>query len=274
MRLREAILILVSLIYFAVPGYSCITENVGVEIRSDDGGAYTAISFKDVKTGGTHIIKKYLEAKKGEDYSIVIRNNTHERIGVVIAVDGRNIISGKSSDLKNNEDMYIVEPYGYTELDGWRTDRDTVHKFYFTDVSDSYSVRTFGDSSAMGLIAVAVFREKDRPIVNERQMRKGKVPMPGARSYPFAESESKKNESGAAGTGFGHEQYSPTIKVKFEPESDPFQKILVKYEWRETLCSNGILKCRTEERNRLWDGDEYAPYPPGYGDWKNGIRSY
>jgi hypothetical protein len=38
---------------------------------------------------------------KGENYSIVIRNNTPERIGVVIAVDGRNIITGEKSFLKN-----------------------------------------------------------------------------------------------------------------------------------------------------------------------------
>ena len=68
----------------------------------------------------------------------------------------------------------------------------------------------------------------------------------------------------SAGTGFGDEQYSPVVKVAFEPAGVPLQKTLVKYEWREVLCKKGILSCRQEPRNRLWDGDNYAPYPPGY----------
>ncbi len=269
MRYTIAVLLLITLMLSASTGSASPAHyypggDVNIEIVSDNGEEFFAIPFKDIKTGGTHVIKKYLEAKKGENYSIGIRNNTPERIGVVIAVDGRNIITGKKSFLKNNEAMYIVDPYGYTKLDGWRTDRDTVHRFYFTDMMDSYSVRTFGDSSAMGVIAAAAFRDKDRPIIYERQMQKEKAP--GAASKPFAGSESKRYESDAAGTGFGSEQYSPVIKVKFEPESVPFEKILVKYEWRETLCKKGLLKCWQEEGNRLWDEGEYAPYPPGYCD--------
>ena len=104
-----------------------------------------------------------LRQEKGKTTPSSCDNRTAERVGVVIAVDGRNIISGKKSDLKHTEDMYIVDGYGQARYDGWRTDRDTVHRFYFTDTADSYSMRTFEDSSAMGVIAVAVYREKERP---------------------------------------------------------------------------------------------------------------
>ena len=235
---------------------------VDVEIISDKGDVFPVIPFKDFRTGCTHVIKKYLEAKRGKNYSIVIRNNMNERIGVVIAVDGRNIITGKKSFLKNNEMMYIIGPYGYSRLEGWRTDEDTVHQFYFTDIRDSYAVKTFRDTSAMGVIAVTVFREKEKPrILYERQTQKEKAP--GAPQSP-ARSESKRYESDTAGTGFGNEKYSPVIKVEFEPESIPYEKILLKYEWHEVLCKKGLLKCWPEERNRLWDEGEYAPYPPGY----------
>jgi len=70
-----------------------------------------------------------------------------------------------------------------------------------------------------------------------------------------------KDES--AGTGFGDQRYSPTIKVAFEPEGTPALKTLIKYEWREALCRKGILACGQEPRTRLWDEDQYAPYPPG-----------
>ena len=169
MRYVIVILFAVVLMLSATTAFSYGRGTVDVEIISDRGDEFSVIPFKDFETGCTHIIKKYLEAKKGENYGIVIRNNMPERIGVVIAVDGRNIITGKKSFLKNNERMYIVEPYGYTRLKGWRTDEDTVHRFYFTDIRDSYSVRTFGDTSAMGVIAVAVFREKETPRILRRK---------------------------------------------------------------------------------------------------------
>ena len=131
----KVLLVLAVLLFFAVP--ACAHHSMGkvdLEIVPDNGGLFTTIPFENYFSGQTHIIKKYLEARRGENYCIVIRNKMAERIGVVIAVDGRNIITGKKSYLKNNEMMHIVGPYDYVKLDGWRTDDNTVHKFYFTDV--------------------------------------------------------------------------------------------------------------------------------------------
>jgi hypothetical protein len=236
---------------------------VSIEVVSESGGAFLSIPYRDFWKGETHTFKQYLEARRGENYGIVIRNMTPDRIGVVIAVDGRNIISGKQSDLKNNEAMYIVNSGDYGEYDGWRTAGDTVHKFYFTDMADSYAMRTFSDSTAMGVIAVAVYREKERPKPLHEQQRLDNIyPAPSAESAMKGKMGAARDES--AGTGFGDEQYSPTIKVAFEPEKTPAQKTLFKYEWREVLCRKGILDCRQEPANRLWDEDAYAPYPPGY----------
>ena len=238
-------------------------EAARIEVVSESGNALLSIPHKDSWKSHTRIIRKYLEAKKGENYGIVIHNMTPYRIGVVIAVDGRNIISGKKSDLKNSEEMYLVNAYDNVRCDGWRTANDTVHKFYFTDTADSYAMRTFEDSSAMGVIAVAVYREKELPRpLYEGKRQKSSPPAPSAGSLANGKSEAARDES--AGTGFGDEQYSPVIKVAFEPESHPVQKTLIKYEWREVLCRKGILQCQKEPRNRLWDEENYAPYPPGY----------
>ncbi len=238
-------------------------EAVSIEIAAEHGGVFLNIPHRDYRKGGIHIIKHYLEARRGENYGICIRNMTPERIGVVIAVDGRNIISGKRSDLTNDEAMYIINRYGYGRYDGWRTADDTVHKFYFTDVADSYAVRTFGDATAMGVIAVAVYREKARPQPLYEIKRFKEAPgAPAAESQARGKTEAFEDER--AGTGFGDERYSPTIRVAFEPEKRPVQKTLFKYEWREVLCRQGILNCRQEARNRLWDDTDYAPYPSGY----------
>lgn len=241
-----------------------LAGDVGIEIVSDNGSIFQSIPFQDFSTRGSRIIKKYLEARKGENYGIIIRNNTPERIGVAIAVDGRNIISGKRSDLGSRESMYVVNAYEHARYDGWRTTNNEVHRFYFTTPSDSYSVKTFGDSSAMGVIAVAVYREKERPQPLFEQKRK-EMPSPAppsAQGDPGSRAKGSADE--AAGTGFGDASYSPVITVEFQPESRPSQKTLVKYEWRETLCRKGILRCRVETGNRLWDDNGYAPYPPDY----------
>jgi hypothetical protein len=53
--------------------------------------------------------------------------------------------------------------------------------------------------------------------------------------------------------------------VAFEPESVAAEKVYIKYEWRSTLCRQGIVRCEPSRppRNRLWDDGDFAPPPPG-----------
>jgi len=263
MKTATAVILGIVMVLMAVPAFASRGKSVDVEVISDRGDVFQFIPHKEFSTGATQVFKQYLEARKGENYSLLIRNHLSERIGVVVAVDGRNIITGKKSFLSSSEMMYIVEPYGQARLDGWRTSDEKVNRFYFTGSADSYSVRTFSDTSAMGVITVAVFREKQRPFVLHEQERSlGKAQGAPAPSAP--RSEANRAAKDEAGTGFGNEHYSPVVKVEFEPESIPAEKFLLKYEWRNELCKKGIILCRPEARNRLWDRDEYAPYPPGY----------
>ena len=263
MKTATAVILGIVMLVIAVPALASRGNNVDLEVVSDRGTVFQLIPHKEYSTGATQVFKRYLEAQKGENYSLLIRNHVSERIGVVIAVDGRNIITGKKSFLSSSEMMYIVEPYGQARLEGWRTSDEKVNRFYFTSSADSYSVKTFSDTSAMGVIAVAVFREKQWPaVLYEQGNASGKAQ--GAPAPSAARSEAKRSAKDEAGTGFGNEHYSPVVKVEFEPESIPVEKFLVKYEWRHELCKKGIIQCRPEARNRLWDRDEYAPYPPGY----------
>jgi len=263
-----AILTVIIAAIWAAPAYPSgrpvLPGEVSIEVVSDSGTVFQAIPHKDFWTGRTHVRKRYLEACRGEHYGIVITNRMPERVGVVIAVDGRNIITGKLSNLGNTESMYIVNAYEAARYDGWRTSKDEVHRFYFTDAADSYSVRTFADSTAMGVIAMAVFREKEQPRPLQEEKREGQSTpaTPSAGLAPKSADRALAKES--AGTGFGDARYSPVITEQFEPERNPVQKTLVKYEWREVLCRKGILQCNRELGNRLWDDDGYAPYPPGY----------
>lgn len=206
----------------------------------------------------------YMEAVKGENYSIEVTNRTGRRIGVVIAVDGRNIITGGMSDLKNSEQMYIIGPYATNTFEGWRTGVDRTNRFYFTSQSDSYAEKVFRDGSAMGTIAVAVYREKIRE--RERAVPpavKKRAGTQGAGERAHANKSESCDARDDAGTGFGSTTYSPIRFVSFEPENMAAGKVVMKYEWRSELCRKGIINCGP--RNRFWpEGIGFAPVPSDF----------
>lgn len=231
---------------------------VDVSIVTDDGRSLYFYSHK----ASPGLKKVYTEASRGDHYRIVVRNNLNRRIGLVVAVDGRNIISGQKSWLKNTERMYILEPHAVNEYSGWRTAQDRVNRFFFTDAPDSYAA-AFGDQSAMGVIAVAVYPEVQRI----RRPPDLSTAAPGA--HPQADAEAKASARGEAsqstGTGWGREEYSPSRQVSFEPERRAVETVLIKYEWRETLCRMKVISCGQAcgpVHNRLWDHYGYAPPPP------------
>ncbi|MDI7260999.1 MAG: hypothetical protein QME90_13905 [Thermodesulfobacteriota bacterium] len=207
----------------------------------------------------------YMEAVKGQRYSIQVTNKSDRRIGVVIAVDGRNIIDGKKSDLNRKERMYIVGPHESNTFEGWRTGMDRTNRFFFTEQSDSYAEKVFADASAMGTIALAVYREKLPEIVpysggtsRMKDAPAGAAPCVPGESLSADRSEQKKNVQ--AGTGFGETTYSPAYMVRFDPEYTIAEKIVLKYEWRSELCRKGIIPCGP--KNRFWPDDyEFAPIP-------------
>jgi hypothetical protein len=270
--------ILVAFFVLTTNAWATIVGNaVEVQIVRDDGWSLPTYPVKirhDVR-------KAYAEAVKGDHYRIEVTNRLNRRVGVVIAVDGRNIISGGKSWLKNSERMYILEPYGSGEFAGWRSTQDRINRFYFTDAPDSYAA-AFGDESAMGVIAVAVFPEVQRrpqplsryyPSIerNREDNSAGAAQRKHADAAPSASSPTLKDKASAmqsnesAGTGYGREEYSPSQIVAFEPERQAADKIYLKYEWRSTLCRLGVVACEKPCRpapNRLWDDYGYAPPPP------------
>ena len=234
---------------------------VDVRIISDGGSEYPTYSaYPRLRQEGSFF---YLEAVKGARYSIQVTNRSESRIGVVIAVDGRNIISGKKSDLKRNEQMYIVGPYESNTFEGWRTGMDRTNRFYFTEASDSYAERVFADASAMGTIALAVFREKLPE--NQLRMQEGSagVASPRASGESQSADRAERKSLEQPGTGFGETTYSPARRVHFESEPMHAEKIVLKYEWRSELCRKGIISCGP--RNRFWpDEMEFAPVPKDF----------
>ncbi len=221
-------------------------NEIEVNVVSDDRGVLRQYPVDRRRYGE----RSYVEARDDERYSLRVRNDTNQRVGVVIAVDGRNIVSGKKSHLRSGERMYVLKPWQTAEYEGWRTAKNRVNRFYFTGMDDSYAA-DWDDYSAMGVIAVAVFAErKPKNVVADTL---------AGRSSAASKHSSEMGDT--PGTGIGEDTWSPSRKVSFRPRKRPMMEKFIKYEWRSTLCRQGIMSCRQypdyRDRNRFWPRDDW-----------------
>lgn len=239
---------------------------VSVEIVDERGRRFDAYPLTESRDD---TFRAYVKARRGASYRIRVSNRSGERVGVVLAVDGRNIISGARSDLKPRESMYVLEPWETNEYRGWRTSIDEVHEFFFTEWPNSYAERTFGDRSAQGVIAMAVFRDRDWQRQIEEQRLRDEASSRESERRAHAPDKSVAGAAAAPpGTGFGERRYEPARRVEFQAENSPLSRSFLKYEWPDTLCRKGIA-CddwdgpQPRRRNRFWpDGNGgFAPYP-------------
>jgi hypothetical protein len=241
-------------------------SDIHIDFVSDDGRVY---SVHEIERKGSSR-RAWLEAVNGENYSVRVFNNSNQRVALLIAIDGRNIISGRKSNLSHTERMYVLNSGQSARYDGWRTSNRKVNQFFFTTIDNSYA-EAWQDRSAMGVIAVAVFKEFQtyKPLAQIAE------PEFYERSDSTRESEmvSGKAESSRvfkkqkqqAGTGFGQERVSHAELVKFEPLKTATSKSFFKYEWRDSLCQKRVIDCSVKNTNRFWpeeDSFRYAPYPP------------
>src|SRR5262245_2030757 len=125
---------------------------IDVQIRTD--GGTTPLFFRP-GTDDRH----YFQAFKGGNYSILVRNTTGRRVGVLLAVDGINVVNGEHSNLSRNEPLYVLDPWESAEITGWRTSLKEVRRFVFVDEQRSYASRTGQANGDLGWIRVLAFRE-------------------------------------------------------------------------------------------------------------------
>jgi len=222
--------------------------------------------------------KFYFQAFKGRRYALQIHNTTGERVGVLIAVDGLNVVNGERSNLRGGETMYVLGPWESATIRGWRTSLDDVREFVFVDEQRSYAERTGQANGDMGWIRVLSFREQ-RPISyndswryrrleggtpapapgaeDDRARLDSPAPQAGAKEMSKAAPESRAqdglargNEDGFPGTGWGDRRNDPVRRVEFNGEANATDHLVLRYEYESGLRALGIFP---ERRWRLWE---------------------
>jgi hypothetical protein len=119
--------------------------------------------------------RRFIAGERGERYEIVVRNETRERIEVVLSVDGLDVMDGRSASFSKRG--YIVYPGDTLSVDGFRTSSSTVAAFRFSRVDRSYAALKYGNTRNVGVIGIALFTERQPEIWRRR----GANPFPGSR---------------------------------------------------------------------------------------------
>jgi hypothetical protein len=132
-------------------------------------GRLADVTVTDRNTGSTLPVHFYngeywVAGVPGAKYAIDIWNKTGKRILAVTSVDGLNVLTGKTAN--PNQTGYVLngsDRYGVT---GWRKSDSSVAAFQFTASPNSYAERT-GRPLDVGVIGVALFRERQEPVVKK-----------------------------------------------------------------------------------------------------------
>lgn len=105
-----------------------------------------------------HEGRLYIEGRKGSEYTIQVRNRTHQRILAVLSVDGLSIITGEEASTQGPG--YILSPRSSINIPGWSLNDDEVAKFVFGKPAHSYAAKAGKDKRNVGCIGCAIFTEK------------------------------------------------------------------------------------------------------------------
>ena len=126
--------------------------HVAVEVEGESGARLPTFAYQ----GQSFVLGSF-----GQAYAIRLSNQSPGRVEVVVAVDGRDAVSGQPTDLVRHRG-YVIPAWGTLRVQGFRNSMDSVATFRFTDPGDAYSSR-MGSPGQNGTISVAVYAERAWP---------------------------------------------------------------------------------------------------------------
>jgi hypothetical protein len=228
-------------------------------------------SFDIVMGGGSQPVyvsggQAYVAGVFGQAYEIRVHNRSGQRVEAVVAVDGRDVITGEPIDPRRHRG-HLVHPWGQASIAGFRSSDASVAQFRFSTIPRSYAWRT-GTAWGIGTIRVWIFEESvPEPIVV--------LPygVPGAQRGATA-GEAAPSAPRDMGTEYGEQRWSPVVRTHFVRRSHSANAILgVHYQSHEALAAAGILHPVARpvviygdayDRYYGYDPQRYAPPPPPY----------
>lgn len=104
----------------------------------------------------------FIEGRKGQNFSLKLRNDSASRVMAIISIDGLSVLDGQACTSESRG--YLVPAYGAIEIKGWRTSLSEVRTFTFETKDKSYAQGSTGQSQNCGVIGAKIFSEKLKPV--------------------------------------------------------------------------------------------------------------
>lgn len=193
-----------------------------------------------------HRDRWYVEAVKGREYEIRLRNPYGVRVAIALSVDGLNTIDAQQTTAAAAR-KWVLEPYETVTISGWQTSQSQARRFEFTTEENSYA-EALGKASNLGVISAVYFRERVRKVMPEpRVSAERNQPQAAAALPPPASAGAVASESPAAArdeyaaTGMGRPTDHVVTQVWVDLEDTPAQTVDIRYEFRPQLVRLGIL---------------------------------
>ena len=217
-----------------------------------------------------HAGRWYVEARKGSDYAIRLRNPYGVRVAVALSVDGLNTIDARETTAAAAR-KWVLGPFETIVISGWQTSQTEARRFEFTTELNSYG-RALGKTANLGVISAVYFRERVTTVspYTGNDSRDRPAP-PSARSSGAAEQSAaaaKRADDEYAATGMGRRTAHPVTEVRLNLEDTPAQSVTIRYEFRPQLVRLGILPpgrpadpLQRRERARGFEPG-FCPEPP------------
>lgn len=216
----------------------------------------------------------YVEALKGREYAIRIRNPYSVRVGVALSVDGLNTIDARQTTADAAR-KWILAPYETVTISGWQTSRTEARRFEFTTEEQSYG-QALGKTANLGVISAVFFKERVAKQMTEAPKDAG--PHWPSAARPRAAAEGQRDEASAnrarqseneyAATGMGDRTGHVVTQVWLDLEEVPAQTVNIRYEFRPQLVRLGVLSpaptgghLERRERARGFEPG-FCPEPP------------
>jgi hypothetical protein len=183
----------------------------------------------------------YVEALRGAEYEVRLRNPTGERVAVALLIDGLNTIDASCTSAWDAS-KWVIGPYETITISGWQMNSERARKFYFTTERDSYAAKR-GITADIGLISAVFYRERRRVIsvtpprpMSRDDVESATTGQSRSESQSEARAPSAKMRSEDAATGIGRSIRNDVDYVDMDLESRPAAEVRIRYEYCDRRC--------------------------------------
>ncbi len=177
-----------------------------------------------------HNGRLYVEALKGKEYDIRMRNPYPVRVAVALSVDGLNTIDAQHTSAADAR-KWVLGPHETVTISGWQVNRAEARRFEFTTEPNSYA-QALGKAANLGVISAVFYKERIAVMTLD-------APAPES-SVGAAAGEARLADEYAA-TGMGRRTDHEVTTVWLDLESKPAQTVNIRYEFYAQLVKLGVL---------------------------------